>query len=121
MPEEHALTLHIHELLAYLGNQGVVTVMILAQHGLIGDMESPIDLSFLADTIVLVRYFEAEGAVRKALSVLKSRSGSHEATIREYSLVSGKGVHVGSPITAFQGVLTGVPTLIAPEKSSLTR
>jgi circadian clock protein KaiC len=105
MPEEQALVLHMHELLAYLGNQGVVTIVIMAQHGLVGDVEAPIDLSFLADAIVLLRYFEAEGDVRKAISVLKSRSRRHETVIREYRLLSGAGLDLGPPIRAFQGVL----------------
>jgi circadian clock protein KaiC len=112
MPEEKALVLHMHELLAYLGNQGVVTVLIMAQHGLVGETHAPLDLSFMADTIVILRYFEASGEVRKAISVLKSRSGQHETTIREYSLSSTSGVGVGEPIRAFQGVLTGVPEFI---------
>jgi circadian clock protein KaiC len=112
MPEEQALLLHMHELLTYLGNQGVVTILIMAQHGLVGQVAAPIDLSFLADGIVLVRYFEAEGDVRKAISVLKSRSGRHETTIREYRLVSGEGISVGPPIRSFQGVLTGAPTFL---------
>lgn len=112
MPEEQALTLHIHELLTYLGNQGVLTILVMAQHGLVGDTQAPLDLSFLADTIVLLRYFEAEGDVRKAISVLKSRSGRHETTIREYRLSSQHGLQVGPPIRDFQGVLTGVPTFV---------
>jgi circadian clock protein KaiC len=112
MPEEKALVLHMHELLAYLGNRGVVTVMIMAQHGLVGETHVPLDLSFMADTVVILRYFEAGGEVRKAISVLKSRSGQHESTIREYNLSSKDGVNVGEPIRAFQGVLTGVPEFI---------
>lgn len=112
MPEEQTLLLHMHELLAYLGNKGIVTILLLAQHGLVGSTEAPLDLSFLADTIVLLRYFEAEGQVRKAVSVLKSRTGCHETAIREYSLTSEHGVGVGPPIRDFQGVLTGVPIFI---------
>ena len=116
MPEEQALILHMHELLAYLGNQGVVTILIMAQHGMVGDVAAPIDLSFLADGIVLLRYFEAEGEVRKAISVLKSRSGRHETTIREYRLISGEGVSVGPPIRSFRGVLSGAPRFVgSPE------
>ncbi|HEY0522378.1 MAG TPA: ATPase domain-containing protein [Stellaceae bacterium] len=111
MPEEQALTLHLHELLAYLGNQGVTTILIMAQHGLVGDTQAPLDISFLADTVILLRYFEAEGQVRKAISVLKNRSGRHETTIREYRLADG-GISVGSAIREFQGVLTGVPTYV---------
>ena len=112
MPQEQALILHMHELLAYLGNQGVVTILIMSQHGLVGEIVAPIDLSYLADAIVLLRYFEAEGDVRKAISVLKSRSGRHESAIREYRLVSGEGLSVGPPIRSFQGVLTGAPTFV---------
>ncbi|HEY4030828.1 MAG TPA: ATPase domain-containing protein [Caulobacteraceae bacterium] len=112
MPEEKSLILHMHELLAYLGNQGVVTVLIMAQHGLVGETHAPLDLSFMADTVVILRYFEAGGQVRKAISVLKSRSGQHESTIREYNLSSKIGVGVGEPIRAFQGVLSGVPQFI---------
>jgi circadian clock protein KaiC len=112
MPEEKGLVLHMHELLASLGNQGIVTVMIMTQHGLVGGAHAPLDLSFMADTIVILRYFEAGGEVRKAISVLKSRSGNHENTIREYSLSAKNGVTVGEPIRAFQGVLTGVPRFI---------
>jgi circadian clock protein KaiC len=107
MPEEQALTLHLHELLAYLGNQGVTTILVMAQHGMIGGTQAPLDVSFLADTIILLRYFEAAGEVRKAISVLKNRSGRHETTIREYHLDGG--MSVGPPIKEFQGVLTGVP------------
>lgn len=112
MPGEEALILHMHELLAYLGNEGIVTILIMAQHGLVGETYAPIDLSFMADSIVLLRYFEAGGEVRKAISVLKSRSGRHESAIREYKLASGTGVEVGPPIREFQGVLTGVPTFV---------
>jgi circadian clock protein KaiC len=111
MPQEQALILHMHELSAYLGNQGVTTILVMAQHGMVGNTQAPLDLSFLADAIVLLRYFEAEGEVRKAVSVLKSRSGQHETTIREYRL-SSEGVGVGPPIRAFQGVLTGIPTFV---------
>lgn len=121
MPEEQSLLLHMHELLAYLGNKGIVTILLLAQHGLVGSTEAPLDLSFLADTIVLLRYFEAEGQVRKAVSVLKSRSGLHESAIREYHMRSKQGVGVGPPIREFQGVLTGVPTFIgSPDSLSRT-
>jgi circadian clock protein KaiC len=112
MPEEQALTLHMHELLAYLGNQGVVTILIMAQHGLLGETQAPLDVSFLADGIILLRYFEADGEVRKAISVLKNRSGWHENTIREYRLSSETGMTVGPPIREFNGVLSGVPTYV---------
>jgi circadian clock protein KaiC len=111
MPGEQALLLHMHELLTFLGNRGVVTILIMAQHGMVGETHAPLDLSFMADTIVLLRYFEAGGDVRKAISVLKSRSGRHETTVREYHLSPERGVTAGKPIRDFQGVLTGVPTL----------
>jgi circadian clock protein KaiC len=111
MPEEQFLMLHLHELLACLGQHGVVTLLLAAQHGLIGtQMESPVDVSYLADTVVLLRYFEADGAVRQAISILKKRSGPHERTIRELTLGPG-GVHVGPALAQFSGVLSGVPIL----------
>jgi circadian clock protein KaiC len=109
MPAEQFLVMQMHELLAYLNRRGMLSILIMAQQGLIGQMHSPIDLSYLTDTVVLLRYFEFRGAVKKAISVIKKRSGAHEETIREFSL-SPKGVHVGPPLSSFQGVLTGVPT-----------
>ena len=88
MPEERFLTAQLHELLTYLGHKGVVTFLLVAQHGLVGHMESPIDTTYLADTVILFRYFEAMGEVRQAISVLKKRSGKHERTIRELSLAT---------------------------------
>jgi circadian clock protein KaiC len=109
MPSEHFLMIHIHELLMFLGRQGVVTLLVLAQHGMLGaSMQSPIDVSFLADTVILLRYFEATGEVRQAISVVKKRRSSHERTIREMRLGPG-GVIVGEPLRRFEGVLTGVP------------
>ena len=87
----------------------MVTILILAQYGLIGQPEGPLNLSYLADTVVSVRFFESAGAVRQALSVIKKRSGRHEKTIREYQLVSDGGVRIGQPLKQFQGVLTGNP------------
>ena len=109
MPQEQFLILQLHELLAYLNNQGVVTIMMLAQSGMIGNMSSPVDLSYLADTVLLSRYFEANGSIKKALSVIKKRTGAHESTIREYS-VGKKGIQVGAVLDQFQGILTGTPT-----------
>ncbi|MEZ0392882.1 MAG: ATPase domain-containing protein [Pseudobdellovibrionaceae bacterium] len=109
MPEERFLIIQMHELLSYLNQKGVATFLVVAQHGLIGaNMNSPVDVSYLADTVVLLRYFEAQGHVRKAVSVLKRRSGPHEKAIREISF-SEKGIKVGEPLEGFQGVLTGVP------------
>ena len=111
MPDQSALILHIHELIQYLNRQGVATFLTVAQHGLVGDMRSPIDVTYLADTVVLLRYFEALGTVRRAISVVKKRTGAHEDTIREYS-ITGTGLRVGEPLRSFQGVLRGVPTLV---------
>jgi circadian clock protein KaiC len=109
MPAEQFLVMQMHELLAYLNSKGMLSILVMAQQGLIGQMQSPIDLSFLTDTVVLLRYFEFHGAVKKAISVIKKRSGPHEETIREFRL-GPNGVIVGDPLSAFQGVLTGVPT-----------
>lgn len=111
MPDERFLTTQMHELLTYLNQQGVVTILIMAQHGFMGSMSSPVDVSYLADTVVLLRYFEAAGAIRRAISVVKKRTGRHEDTIREMRLSASRGVEVGEPLTAFRGVLTGVPVL----------
>lgn len=109
MPGEKYLTNQLHELSAYLNQQGVVTIFILAQHGLLGPSESPVDLSYLADTVMNVSYFEVGGAVRQALSVIKKRTGRHEKTIREFTLESGRGLRIGPPLKQFQGVLSGTP------------
>lgn len=110
MPEEKFLTTQMHELLSYLSQQGVITIMVLAQHGVLGDaLSNPVDISYLADTAVLLRYFESQGVVCQAISVLKKRSGSHERTIREFKLESS-GIRLGQPLTEFYGVLTGTPT-----------
>ncbi len=112
MPEEEFLILQLHELLAFLGNQGVVTLMVLAQQGIMGaTMSTPVDLTYLADTVLITRYFENRGSIKKAVSVIKKRSGFHETTIREFSL-GAEGIIVGQPLEQFQGVLTGVPSLI---------
>ena len=111
MPEEQALILHMHELLQYLNRQGASTFLTVAQHGLVGDMKAPVDITYLADTVVLLRYFEALGKVRRAISVIKKRTGAHEDTIREY-VIDGRGITLGEPLMGFQGVLRGVPELI---------
>ena len=111
MPEENALILHMHELLQYLNRQGATTFLTVAQHGLVGDMKSPVDVTYLADTVVLLRYFEALGRVRRAISVVKKRTGAHEDTIREYRIGS-MGITLGEPLTGFQGVLRGVPVMV---------
>lgn len=110
MPEERSIILQLHELLAYLNHRGVVSLLLMAQHGLIGQMTAPVDVTYLADTVLLFRYFEVLGEVRRAISVIKNRTGRHENTIRE--LHFGPGVRLGPPLTHFQGVLTGVPTIV---------
>lgn len=111
MPGEQALILHMHELLQYLNRQGASTFLTVAQHGLVGDMKAPVDVTYLADTVLLLRYFEALGRVRRAMSVIKKRTGRHEDTIREYR-IDGRGITLGEPLMGFQGVLRGVPELV---------
>ena len=112
MPEENALILHIHELLQFLNRQGASTFLTVAQHGLLGDMKTPVDVTYLADTVILLRFFEAAGRVRRAISVIKKRTGEHEDTIREFRVGPG-GISLGPPVTDFQGVLRGVPVLVS--------
>lgn len=107
-PQERFLTMQFHELLSYLSRNGVLTILVVGQYGLIGTMQAPIDMSYLADTVVLMRYFEAAGEVRQAISVLKKRTGKHERTIREFRIDTG-GISLGAPLSEFRGVLTGVP------------
>jgi circadian clock protein KaiC len=114
MPQEKQLLLQVHELLAYLAHQGVATFIINPQQGLVGGMRTSLNVSFIADTILLLRFFEAGGRVRKALSVIKNRGGAHEDTIRELRL-SAQGVRVGEPLTSFHGVLTGTPTYVGAD------
>ena len=110
MPQEEALLAQMHDLLAYLSESGVLSLLIVSQHGLIGqDVQGPLDVSYMADTVILMRHFEAAGSVRKAISVLKKRSGPHETTIRELKL-GPEGITVGEPIKDFSGVLSGMPT-----------
>jgi circadian clock protein KaiC len=117
MPEEKFLVILMHELLSYLNQKGVVSLMIIAQHGMIGSsMQAPFDVSYLADTVVLLRYFEAFGSVKKAISVVKRRSGGHETTIREYKL-SAQGLEVGRPLENFHGILSGVPQVLGGERN----
>jgi circadian clock protein KaiC len=108
MPNEDYIYLHLHELLTYLNQQGVMTIMIMAQHDLVSTAGAPVDISYLADTMVLMRFFEALGAVKKAISVIKKRSGPHETTIRELAMTQ-QGITIGEPLADFEGVLTGVP------------
>jgi circadian clock protein KaiC len=109
MPGEKYLLLQMHELLSYLNQQGVITMLVLGQHGVVGDIRSEIDLSYLSDSILMFRYFEAHGGMFKAVSVAKSRTTAHEATIREFRLGSN-GIEVGEPLRDFEGVLSGLPT-----------
>jgi len=110
MPDERFLSLHMHELLSYLGQKGVTTILVGVHDGMIGNtMSSAIEASYLADNVVLLRHFEYDGEVRQAISIFKKRASSHERTIREYS-VSEKGIHVGNVLQQFHGVLTGIPT-----------
>jgi circadian clock protein KaiC len=112
MPEERFLQLHLHELLSFLAQQGVVTFLLVAQHGLIGaNMQTPIDASYLADCVILLRYFEAQAKLRRVISVLKKRSGAHEEALREFR-IGANGLWVGEPLHEFHGVLAGVPTLV---------
>jgi len=108
MPEERQLITQLHELTSYLANKNVLTFMILTTHGIVGNITSEIDASYLADTVILLRHFEAMGKVRKCISVIKKRHGSHENTLREM-LLDKNGVHIGPPLEDFSGLLTGVP------------
>jgi circadian clock protein KaiC len=108
MPGETHLVLQMHELLSYMSQHGVLTILVLSQHGIVGDLRSSLDLSYLADTVMLLRYFEVTGAVRKAISVVKTRTTPHERTIREFRLTA-EGLQLGGPLRGFSGVLTGTP------------
>ena len=120
MPEENSLILHMHELLQFLNRQGAATFMTVAQHGLVGDMQTPVDVTYLADSVILLRYFEATGRVRRAVSVIKKRTGMHETTIREFS-ISNSGLTMGEPLAAFQGVLRGVPNYTGDQQILMDR
>ncbi len=119
MPGERFLTIQLHELLMYLGQQGVATILIAAQPGLIGaDMQTPVDASYMADAVILLRYFEVQGEVRQAISVIKKRSGRHERTVREFRLSEGR-IAVGEVLRNFRGILTGSP--LADQSESAER
>ena len=120
MPEEGFLLLHIHELLQYLNRQGANTFLTVGQHGLVGDMSAPVDVTYLADTVVLLRYFEAAGHVRRAVSVIKKRAGAHEKTIREYD-IGNRGLTLGEPLHGFHGVLLGVPNFVGEDAQLMGR
>jgi circadian clock protein KaiC len=109
MPEEQFMLLQMHELVTYLNQQGVLTFLILAQSGMVGNMQSPVDLTYLSDAVLLLRFFEAKGEIRRALSVLKKRTGQHESAIRELR-IDHSGLQVGQKLDGFRGVLTGTPT-----------
>ena len=119
MPEERFLTIQLHELLMYLSQQGVATLLIGAHHGVIGSqMQAPVDASYLADAVILLRYFESRGEVRQAISVVKKRGGIHERTIREFGMHEGR-IQVGEALREFRGVLTGVPVYEGPPEPLL--
>ncbi|HWB79780.1 MAG TPA: ATPase domain-containing protein [Nannocystaceae bacterium] len=117
MPGERYLVIQMHELLMYMAQRGVTTFLVVAQHGLLDASSAPVDLTYLADTVLCTRYFEARGEVRKAVSVLKKRSGRHENSIRELRL-GADGVSVGAPLTGFHGVMTGVPRIVGAARTS---
>jgi len=119
IPQVEAPLVRMHELLSFLNESGVTTLMIVAQHGIVGaHMTTPLDVSYLADSVVLLRFFESQGMVRRALSVMKKRTGTHEATIREFQIGPDR-LHVGEALSQFQGVLTGVPHYIGAETPPL--
>ncbi len=115
MPSERFLLIHMHELLAYLGQRGVVTLLTIAQHGMVGSsMQTPVDISFLADTVILLRFFEAGGRLRQAISVVKKRRGPHERTLRELK-IGARGMQVGEMLQDFEGILTGIPRYVGKD------
>lgn len=116
MPEEKFLNAQLHELFTFLNHRGVSTLVTVTQSGMVGHMQTPVDTTYLADNVILFRYFEARGRVRRAISVFKKRAGAHELTIRELKL-GGNGLDIGEPLVGFQGVLTGVPTLVGNDAS----
>lgn len=109
MPQEQHMLLQMHEIVTYLNQQGVLTFLIVAQSGMVGDMHSPVDLTYLSDNVLLLRFFEAKGEIRRALSVIKKRTGGHESAIRELKIARG-GIAVGPRLAGFSGVLTGTPS-----------
>ena len=123
MPQEEFLNLQMHELLSYLNQKNVVTILILAQRGILGRSDTEIDLSYLADSIILLRFFEAAGRVRRAISVVKKRYSAHEQAIREFTIGAPQGIQIGGPLEQFQGVLSGQPQFtgdpqnLSPKKS----
>jgi circadian clock protein KaiC len=118
MPERDFLLLQLHELLAFLGNRGVVTVMVLAQAGIMGSMQTPLDLTYLADSVIVTRYFEAFGAIKKAISVIKKRTGWHEESLRELRIGQG-GVIIGPVLSEFSGIFSGIPKYMGSDQNIL--
>jgi circadian clock protein KaiC len=115
MPEEHFLTLHLHELLSYLTDAAVTSILIVSQHGALGHVSSPVDVSYLADAVILLRYYETRGAFRRAISMLKKRTSEHEQTVRDYQLTA-KGVRIGNVLEEFRGILSGMQSTETPAK-----
>jgi circadian clock protein KaiC len=121
MPGEKFLNIQLHEILAYLGQKGVATLLVAAHQGLIGAaMMAPVDATYLADAVVLLRYFESRGEIRQAISVVKRRGGEHERTIREFRLEPGA-IRLGEPLRHFRGVLTGTPVYEGPDDPLLAK
>jgi circadian clock protein KaiC len=116
MGDERFLNLQLHELVTFLNQQGIVTIMMLAPHGMLGQMRTPLDVTYLADTVIALRYYEAGGSVHKAISVIKKRTGKHERTIREVNLERGK-ISVGRPLTKFRGIFSGTPQTESSSRS----
>jgi circadian clock protein KaiC len=122
MPSERHLTLHLHELLTYLGQQGVTTILLMAQHGLVGaSVNVPVDASYLADTVIVMRYFETVGEVRQAISVIKKRTGHHERTIREVQFQGDQGLVIGEPVRDIHGILNGSTMFIGNQNGGPER
>ncbi len=119
MPSDNFLVLQMHELLSYLAQQGVMSLMILCQHGVTGDLRSDLDISYLADTLMMLRFFEADGEMRKSIAVIKTRTSDHERTIRELRIDTG-GIVIGAPIRGFTGILSGTPVLMGTTSNLMT-
>lgn len=115
MPEEHYMLLQMHEILTYLNQQNILTFLILTQSGMVGQMQNPVDLTYLSDSVLLLRYFEAQGEIRRALSAIKKRTGHHEPSIREFK-ISSDGLEVGPRLEGFRGILTGTPVYEGGER-----
>jgi circadian clock protein KaiC len=116
MPQENSLILHMHEILQFLNRHGVSTFLTVAQSGMMGEMKSPVDVTYLADSVIMLRFFEVRGSVKRAISVVKKRTGKHESTIREFWIDGG--LHVGEPLVDFQGVLRGVPLILTGNEAA---